>query len=148
VELQVRNARVTDVEGITTLLERVDQLDDPVSGSADDLLRQLVYLPHATVVVACHGRRVVGAALLALRPSVRHGGMVGTLDLLAVDPESTDETIANALLGQIVRSARNKGCVQIEVEREAGNTQPWLGWGFREAKPHLTLEVTAGALRP
>ena len=49
-------------------------------------LRQLVYLPQASVVVAELNRTVIGVAILALRPSVRAGGFVGTVDLLVDRP--------------------------------------------------------------
>src|SRR4051794_25979077 len=61
VELQVRNARVTDVDGITAL-HPVSRGVASADGAVDaDLLRPLVYLPTATIVVALSGRQVVGA---------------------------------------------------------------------------------------
>ena len=45
--------------------------------SATDLLRQLIYLPNAAVLVADARRVIVGAAVLALRPSVSGGGHGG-----------------------------------------------------------------------
>ena len=58
------------------------------SGSLDaaDLMRQLVYLPNASLLVAEVRREIAGGALLVLRPSVVAGGYVGTIDLLVVAP--------------------------------------------------------------
>lgn len=147
-ELQVRNARVTDVDGITALLSAAW----PASAARDpeakaELLRPLVYLPNATIVVALAGRKVVGAAMLALRPSVNHGGLVGTIDLLAADPEIDEEVVSGSLLPEILRSARNKGCVRVEVEPGAGRSARWSAWGFREEPPRLALEIAAAALQ-
>ena len=47
----------------------------------------VVYLPHASVLVAEARREIVGGALLVLRPSVTAGGYVGAVDLLVVAPD-------------------------------------------------------------
>jgi hypothetical protein len=87
VEYLVRAARVTDIDRLVALAD--DGLrsgtDSPLA--AADLMRQLVYLPQASIVVAETHRSVVGGAVLALRPSVRSGGYVGTIDLLVLDPD-------------------------------------------------------------
>src|SRR4029077_14114239 len=65
VEYLVRAARVTDIDRIVALSDdalRVDRGESPL-GSAD-LLRQLVYLPQASIVVAEARRLVVGGAIL------------------------------------------------------------------------------------
>src|SRR3954453_2719403 len=86
VEYRVRAAQITDIEALVALSG--DRLGDGASGGlgAADILRQLVFLPHATVLVAERRRTVIGGAVLAIRPSVRSGGYVGTIDLLVVDP--------------------------------------------------------------
>ena len=61
------------------------------------------------------GAVVVGGAILALRPSVRAGGYVGTIDLLVVDPAYDAERITDALLEELLRSASNKGCTVVEA---------------------------------
>ena len=147
-ELQVRNARVTDVDGITALLSA----QGPVGAARDmdtdaDMLRPLVYLPNATIVVALAGRKVVGAAMLALRPSVDHGGLVGTIDLLATDPELDEEVVTGSLLPEVIRSARNKGCVRVEVEPGVDRSARWSDWGFREEPPRLALQIATVALQ-
>ena len=85
VEYLVRAARVTDIDRLVALSDdsvRIDRDQSPLG--AADLIRQLVYLPQASIVVAESQRVVVGGAILALRPSVRAGGYVGTIDLLVV----------------------------------------------------------------
>ena len=58
---------------------------------------------------------MVGGAILALRPSVRAGGYVGTIDLLVVDPAHDVDRLTEALLEELLRSARNKGCTVVEA---------------------------------
>lgn len=150
-ELQVRDARVTDVDRITSLLDEVSQQAGQTreTGSVADLLRQLVYLPNATILVCLNGRLVVGAAVLALRPSVRHGGLVGTVDLLVADPALADDGVIEALLAEILRSARNKGCVRVEAEQDPDASDParLAGWGFVEAPARLCLDLAVEAGR-
>ena len=144
-EYQVRDARITDAERITALME-VDPLrpdtDAPATMGAADLLRQLVYLPSAVVLVTESHRAIVGAAMLALRPSVRDGGFVGSIDLLVVDPERDVAGVRDALVAELLRSARNKGCVAVEVPRPAGKTElaAWLAYGFADAAPRLVCD--------
>ena len=79
VEYQVRAARITDIDRLVALSAGelgATRGDGPLV--AADLMRQLVYLPQASVVVAERSASVVGGAVLALRPSVRAGGFVGT----------------------------------------------------------------------
>src|SRR4029078_1156883 len=94
VEYRVRAARITDVEALVALSG--DRLADGACGSlrAADVLRQLVFLPHATVLVAESKRDIVGGAVLAIRPSVRAGGYVGGIDLLVVAPAGGPGTAA------------------------------------------------------
>ncbi len=117
---------------------------------APDLLRQLVYLPQASVIVAELRRSVIGAAVLALRPSVRAGGFVGTVDILVTDPRHDVDAVADALIEEMLRSARNKGCALVEVARPADRAERarWDRRGFHEAGTLLEHPVAMTARRP
>lgn len=150
-EYQVRDARITDVERITTLHEASGSpraAEGTPLGSAD-LLRQLVYLPQAVVLVADARRQIVGAVVLALRPSVRHGGFVATVDLIVIDPEYELAGVREALVNEALRSARNKGCVIVEAwPKDAAELATWQGYGFAEAGPRLERSlITTSAAR-
>jgi GNAT superfamily N-acetyltransferase len=152
VEYQVRAARITDIDRLVALAEGTLRSDDGEAPLvAADLLRQLVYLPQATVYVVDGRRGLAGGAVLALRPSVRAGGFVGTVDLLVVDPEADADGITRALLEEILRSAGNKGCTLVEAPRpEAPEVRDrWSRMGFRDAGPHIehnvaTVRATVG----
>ena len=110
VEYLVRAARVTDIDRIVALSDGAVQMPAAESPlGAADLMRQLVYLPQASVVVAEARRVVVGGAVLALRPSVRAGGYVGTIDLLVVDPEHDADRITEALLEELAPVGQQQG---------------------------------------
>ena len=93
----------------------VDRASGRGSLDAADLLRQLVYLPNASLLVAEARRELVGGALLVLRPSVVAGGYVGTIDLLVVAPDHDADRVTDALLEELLRSASNKGCSTVEA---------------------------------
>jgi predicted N-acetyltransferase YhbS len=141
----VRAARITDVERIVALV--ADSAPAPGAATLDaaDLLRQLVYLPQASVIVAETMRTMVGAAVLALRPSVRAGGYVGAIDLLAVDHRQDGDRVTGALLEELLRSARNKGCAVVEATAPAGGTAStaWERHGFRAAGPRIECRTRA-----
>jgi len=151
VEYLVRAARVTDIERLVALSDGavpVERGRSPLG--AADLLRQMVYLPQASIFVAEARRVVVGGAVLALRPSVRAGGYVGTVDLIAVDPEHDAERVTEALLEELVRSASNKGCSVVEAAspEDPAARAPYDRLGFVDAGPHIERTVAAaGAAR-
>ena len=132
---------MTDVAGITALLASANE--QPATRSPEhvaDLLRQLVYLPNATILVALNGRRMLGAAMLSLRPSVMAGGLVGTVDMLTIDPSSSSDGVDAALLTHILTSARNKGCVAVEAEPASDRpAELWARTGFIEGRTRLVL---------
>ena len=139
-EYTVRAARITDVERIIALAR--------VPADAGDLLRQLVYLPHASVIVAEARREMVGAAVLAIRPSIQAGGFVGVLDLLAVGAAYDAERVSELLLEEVVRSARNKGCAAVRAPQpdDPAERARWERLGFHAAGPQMERVVEpAGA---
>ena len=144
-EYLVRAARVTDIDRIVALGDdsvRIGRAESPLG--AADLMRQLVYLPQASIVVAEVQRAVVGGAILALRPSVVAGGYVGTIDFLVIDPEHDAERITAALLEELLRSASNKGCTVVEADRPDGElVERWQRMGFTEAGPRIQRTVAA-----
>jgi hypothetical protein len=149
VEYQVRAARITDVERIVALWSGTAPMAaETATLDAADLLRQLTYLPQASVLVVETLRTMVGCAVLALRPSVRAGGFVGSIDLLVVDPRHDVERVTGLLVEDLMRSARNKGCVVVEAAIPAGSPAPaaWARMGFVPAGPRIECPVRAGRL--
>jgi predicted N-acetyltransferase YhbS len=146
VEYLVRAARVTDIDRLVALSDDVLRVDRG-AGTLDaaDLLRQLVYLPQASVLVAETQRNVVGGAVLALRPSVRAGGFVGTIDLLVVDPDHDADRVTAALLEEAIRSASNKGCTVVEAGRpeDPAALARWVDMGFSQAGARIQRIVAA-----
>ena len=144
-EYQVRAARITDVERIVALVAAAAPAASAAAHEGADLLRQLVYLPQASVLVVESLRTLVGVAVLALRPSVRAGGYVGTIDLLAVDPSHDAERVTGLLLAELLRSARNKGCAVVETTAPASGAAPaaWERLGFRPAGPRIECQIGA-----
>jgi N-acetylglutamate synthase-like GNAT family acetyltransferase len=145
VEYQVRAARITDVERIVALVEASAPAASAAILEAADLLRQLVYLPQASVLVAETLRTTAGVAVLALRPSVRSGGYVGAIDLLVVDPRHDADRVTTLLVEELLRSARNKGCSVVEAMPPADGSASaaWERLGFRPAAQHLEHRIRA-----
>lgn len=144
-EYQVRAARITDIDRLVALCEVSSRASDKGPMDAADLLRQLVYLPQASVLVAEARREMVGGAVLALRPSVRAGGFVGTVDLLVVDPDHDVDRVTDVLLEEVLRSARNKACAIVEAPRpdDPAERTRWERQGFVESGPRISRSVAA-----
>lgn len=148
-EYRVRAARITDIEALVALSG--ERLGDGTSGTlgSADILRQLVFLPHATVLVAERRRDIVGGAVLAIRPSVRAGGYVGTIDLLVVDPASEPDAVSDSLIEECLRSAANKGCASVEAPQpdDPAELPRWARQGFTNEQPVLRRDVDPAGRR-
>jgi hypothetical protein len=149
VEVHVRSARLTDLDATRRILAR----DDEDSGSAlneADFIRNLLFVPSATVLVAEAHRRVVGIGVLAIRPSVRSGPFVGVVDELALAQAgelggAADRLrVAGEIVEHLAASARNKGCTRVEVAEPLASAEPalWKRIGF--ASRGRTLSRAAG----
>jgi hypothetical protein len=149
VEYTVRAARITDIEALVALSG--DGLGDGSAGPLGpaDLLRQLVFLPHATVIVAERRRDILGGAVLAIRPSVRAGGYVGVIDLLVVDPAGAPDAVSASLIEECLKSAANKGCASVEAPQPEGPAElkRWKRQGFKDDKPVLRRVVDPAGRR-
>lgn len=84
---------------------------------------------------------------MTLRPSVRAAGYVGTVDLLVVDPLADVDGVTASLVGEVLRSAQNKGCTVVEVDCPASMEERarWERHGFVEQGSVLRRPLTAVA---
>lgn len=126
-ENHVRSARLTDIDAAIRILMR-DPTDPGQQREDTDRLRNLLFMPSATVVVAEVERRVVGIGVLSIRPSVRSGPFIGVIDELGVDPAggrsgsaapaadaAQRSAMGVSIIEHLVVSARNKGCTRVDV---------------------------------
>jgi N-acetylglutamate synthase-like GNAT family acetyltransferase len=133
VEYLVRQARITDVDRLYALCAEKGAVPDGDSPmDAIGLLRQLVYLPNASVALVEANRQIAGGAVLGLRPSVRTGGFVATIDVLVVASGHDGEKVADLLIEELLLSARRKGCTAVEVMLASDDEHfaSWQGHGF------------------
>lgn len=151
-EYLVRQARITDVDRLYALCAEKGAVPDGDSPmDAIGLLRQLVYLPNASVALVEANRQLAGGAVLGLRPSVRTGGFVGTIDVLVVASEHDGEKITDLLIEEMLLSARRKGCTAVEVmlTPEVEHFSSWKNHGFTKAatntyKAPIAVRTTSG----
>jgi predicted GNAT family N-acyltransferase len=133
VDYLVRQARITDVDRLFALCVEAGIAPTGVTPlDAVGLLRQLVYMPNASVLVAEAGRQIVGGAVLGLRPSVRVGGFIGTVDVMVLARGHPATKIAEPLIAEIMASAKRKGCpaVEVELDDDATLRTCWTRHGF------------------
>jgi len=140
VEYLARQARITDIDRLYALCAdkgAVPGSDSPID--AIGLMRQLVYLPNASVALVEAGRQLAGGAVLGLRPSVRVGGFVGTVDLLVVADGQDTDRVADLLIEELLLSARRKGCTSVEVTltSESDFMSNWSRHGFTKAATNI-----------
>ena len=134
-EVHVRNARPTDIDAAIRMMAGSET--DPMTRHSDaDFLRNLLYVPSATVVVAESDRKVVGVGVLSIRPSVRSGPFVGVIDELGLAGAELDtaerRNAGDSIVEHLAASARNKGCTRVEVAAPLATAEPsrWKRLGF------------------
>jgi hypothetical protein len=147
VEVHVRSARLTDLDAAVRMIARGD--DDGSRRDDVDYLRNLLFVPSATVAVAEHDRRVVGVGVLAIRPSVRSGPFVGIIDELGIAGSTTlaaaeRRRAADGIVEHLATSARNKGCTRVEVSEPLASAEPSLWKRHRFASRGRSLGRTIG----
>ncbi len=145
-EYLVRQARITDVDRFYALCAEKGAVpggDSPID--AIGLLRQLVYLPNASVALVEGNRQLAGGAVLGLRPSVKSGGFVGTVDVLVVASGHDGEKVADLLIEEMLHSARRKGCTSVEVmlTQDTEFYSNWQGHGFAKAATNVYRAVVS-----
>ncbi len=128
-EVHVRSARLTDLDAAIRILAR--DVDDENRRHDVDYLRNLLFVPSATVAVAEQERRVVGVGVLAIRPSVRSGPFVGMIDELGASGANElgaaeRRRVADEIVEHLATSARNKGCTRVEVTDPLASAEPSL----------------------
>jgi hypothetical protein len=144
VEVHVRTARLTDLDAAVRLMATGAGTDRTERPDVADYLRNLLFVPSATVLVAERDRRVVGIGVLSIRPSVRSGPFVGVIDELALAAPPALEGaerngVVDAIVDGLVSSARNKGCTRVEVGEPLATAEPSLQKRHRFASRGRTL---------
>ena len=139
-EYVVRPAKITDIDRLYALC--ADKGMTPGGNAPIDaigLMRQLVYLPNASVALVEVGRQLAGGAVLGLRPSIRVGGFVGTVDLLVTADGFDGPKVADLLIEEMLHSARRKGCTSVEVmlTPDSEHFSSWQGHGFTRSAANI-----------
>lgn len=148
-EVNVRSARLTDLDTASRLVVGSGTDTGLERRGATDFLRNLLFVPSATVVVAEAGRQVVGIGVLSIRPSVRSGPFVGIIDELGIaQPPALDAAdrrrASDDIVEHLATSARNKGCTRLEVSDPLASAEPSLWKRHRFASRGRTLGRSIG----
>jgi acetyltransferase (GNAT) family protein len=117
---EVRPAVLQDGVAVLSLLEDVGYYPEPVSFA--QTFRRTISDPHFLVRVADADGRIVGVATLALRYQLGLGGLVASLDELAVDKDAP-RGVERALRRETLGRARALGAVRVFKEANR-NTPP------------------------
>jgi hypothetical protein len=117
---EVRPAVLQDGVAVLSLLEDVGYYPEPVSFA--QTFRRTISDPHFLVRVADADGRIVGVATLALRYQLGLGGLVASLDELAIDKDAP-RGVERALRRETLGRARALGAVRVLKEANR-NTPP------------------------
>ena len=105
--LTIRDAAPTDAEAIAALL---GQLGYPAEPGAVEARVERLNIVGDRVVVADHDGQVVGLAHLQVTPAIEYDRPAAKIAALAVDESHRGEGIGRALVEEVEREARARGC--------------------------------------
>jgi GNAT superfamily N-acetyltransferase len=120
----IRIAGLDDLDAAVALLRR--QLDEHAIALDDSALvravRGLIEQPDVgRVLVAAQDGEAAGVAVLSFLWTLEHGGPAVWLDELYVEPRWRRRGIAQALVDEAARLARERGCIALDLEVEDGH---------------------------
>lgn len=121
--VRVRAASLQDGVAVLELLEEVGYYPEPIAFA--QTYRKTLSDPHFLVRVAeGDGGRIVGMASLSLRYQLGIGGLVASLDELAVAPGPDAKSADKALMKATVGKARSLGARRIVTRANEGTPPP------------------------
>jgi N-acetylglutamate synthase-like GNAT family acetyltransferase len=126
---QVRPASLQDGVSVLALLEDVGYYPEPISFAKT--YRKTLSDPHFLVRVAEDNGRIVGVASLSMRWQLGIGGLVASLDELAIAPDADRKRVQRLLLQATVGKARALGARRV-VQRANEGTPPPRAAQLRE----------------
>ena len=109
----VRRARPGDALAVRKLIRELGYPAD--TRATDETVSQVVKHPEAAVFVAVEGVDVVGYVALSIRPQMRLGGLLASIDELVVTGARRAAGIGSQLLDAAIAHARSLQCRRIEV---------------------------------
>ena len=89
---------------------------------------------HGFLLLASRGSQPVGVAYVAIILSAEHCGKVGWLEELYVAPKHRSKGVGRALLGAVIKQARELGIIAIDLEIDAAHRRAarlYRRFGFR-----------------
>lgn len=115
----IRPAVAADVPAIVALIRALADYEKAAPGAVsltDDLLRDALFGPRPAVegLVAAQDNELIGYALFFHNFSSWRGKRGLFLEDLFVRPERRGQGIGKALLAQVIRIARARGCARLE----------------------------------
>jgi hypothetical protein len=119
--VHIRPACLQDGVAVLGLLEEVGYYPEPISFAKT--YRKTLCDPHFLVRVAEVGGHVVGVASLSMRYQIGLGGLIASLDELAI-AAGQDPRVNRALLQATVGKARSLGALRVVTRANEGTPPP------------------------
>ena len=111
--VRVRRARPGDALAVRKLIRELGYPAD--TRATDETVSQVVKHPEAAVFVAVDGVEVLGYAAVSIRPQMRLGGLLASIDELVVTAARRGAGVGTQLLDAAIAHARSLQCRRIDV---------------------------------
>jgi GNAT superfamily N-acetyltransferase len=118
----VHPARPADAEAVARLIRELAATIGESSRVNSSRVRRWLQTPGCGALVAVETGAVVGTRTYTVRPNLYHALPVFLIEELVVHAGSRGKGLGRALLDTAIKIARGKGCAEISVSTESGNT--------------------------
>ncbi|MEA2458597.1 MAG: hypothetical protein QOC95_1569 [Thermoleophilaceae bacterium] len=150
--MRVRAARRDDFEAVTRLLELLGRPQVPPAAEADcrAVFEEQITDPGAHHIVAEDSAGVIAFASLHFRSRLNHATEEAWVPDLIVAEEARRKGVGRALLDEIQRRARERGCHRIELEsayKRAEAHHMYRQFGMRDDGKSFSKELAAAPRR-
>ena len=139
----IRRARPQDAEALSPLLEALGYPTDTSELRAR--LERLLASSEGEVVVAEENARLVGLATFQIFELIYRSRPQCRLTALVVGPDNRRRGVGRALLHEVERTARERGCFRIELTTRATRSEAlsfYTALGYAERRRRLAKQLS------
>lgn len=148
VQFEVRRALRADIGAVVDLMhEFYAESGYPLDRlwASASLLELLARPELGAVWLAQSGGEVAGHVVLTVRHAMEYGGLSAYIDDLFVRPAWRRHGVGRALLAELFRDCRARGCKAVQVEVGADNARALRLYGTFGLRPHQDGRVLLSA---
>lgn len=132
------------IQMLLETLEHLSSIEDLTTEQAQEILKQMLKNPVYTIFIATPNNKetVVGTTTLFIEQKlVHHGGRVGHIEDVVVNPDFEKQGIGSALVKQVVKEAQKQKCYKVILNCSSALMPFYEKLGFKKRDEGMRLDL-------